>query len=184
MPPKFFPKASDFRKWLKAHHDKEKEISVGFYKVNSGKPSMTWSEAVDEALCFGWIDGIRKSIDKESYTNRFTPRRPRSNWSAININKVNQLIKEGRMQKAGLEVFEKRDKSKSMVYSFENAPKTLSAPYAKQFKANKKAWIFFTTQAPSYQKVIIYWIMTAKQEKTRITRLEKAIRWSEEEKRL
>jgi uncharacterized protein YdeI (YjbR/CyaY-like superfamily) len=182
--PHFFAKGSDFRKWLEKNHEKEKELIVGFYKVNSGKPSMNWSQSVDEALCFGWIDSVRRSLDKDSYTIRFTPRRPGSIWSAINIRKVETLIEEGRMTKAGLKLFEQRDMNKSMIYSFENAALKLTAEYSKTFRANKKAWDFFKAQAPSYQKTIIYWIMSAKQEKTRLARLEKTIAGSEKGKKL
>jgi uncharacterized protein YdeI (YjbR/CyaY-like superfamily) len=184
MDPKFFSKASDFRKWLKSNHLKKKELLVGFYKVNSGKPSMTWSESVDEALSFGWIDGVRKSLGEEAYTIRFTPRRPGSIWSAINIRKIKELMEKGLMEKPGLEIFENRDKSKAMIYSHENAPKELSPAYSKSFKANKKAWDYFEGQAPSYKKVIIHWVMSAKQEKTQLSRLEKAIKASETGKRL
>ncbi len=184
MPPKFFPKASDFHKWLKANHNKKTELLVGFHKVKSGSPSMSWPESVDEALCYGWIDGVRKSIDENSYTIRFTPRRPGSIWSAINIRKVGELVKQGRMQAPGLEIFENRDKKKAMIYSHENAPKELTAAYEKQFRTDKKAWAFFQAQAPSYRKVIIHWIMSAKQEKTQLSRLEKAIDASGKEKKL
>src|SRR6188768_796879 len=121
MSVKFFSKQSDFRKWLEKNHKKETELTVGFYRVGLGKPSITWSEAVDEALCFGWIDGIRKKIDDESYSNRFTPRREKSNWSAININKVEDLKKKGLMHPAGLASYEKRESQRSAVYSYENA---------------------------------------------------------------
>ncbi|MEO8666179.1 MAG: YdeI/OmpD-associated family protein [Ignavibacteria bacterium] len=175
MSPKFFPKQSDFRKWLKKFHKKETEIVVGFYKVGSGKPSMTWSESVDEALCFGWIDGIRKSIDDISYSNRFTPRREKSNWSAININKVEELKKKGLMHPAGLASYEKRELHRSAVYSYENEPVKLSAIFKKQFMTNKKAWKFFNLQAPYYQRLMSGWVMSAKQEETRLKRLEKLI---------
>src|SRR6187549_476911 len=117
--PTFFATQSDFRKWLEKNHSKATELFVGFYKVDSGKPSMTWSESVDQAICFGWIDGVRKSIDKDSYFIRFTPRKPTSIWSAINIKKVEELTKQGLMQPAGLASFEKRTEGKSRIYSFE-----------------------------------------------------------------
>ncbi len=180
----FFPKQSEFRKWLKKNHKKETELLVGFYKVGSGKPSMTWPQSVDEALCFGWIDGIRKSVDKDSYCIRFTPRRKTSIWSAINIDKVEKLTKQGLMQPAGLEAYSYRKEEKSKIYSFENTSNKLVDNFGKEFRANKKAWSFFTTQAPSYQKAIIRWIMTAKQEKTQLSRLGKAITESEKQKRL
>jgi uncharacterized protein YdeI (YjbR/CyaY-like superfamily) len=184
MEPIFFKTPNEFRKWLEKHHETEKELLVGFYKVGTKKPSMTWSEAVDQALCFGWIDGVRRSIDDESYCNRFTPRKPTSNWSAINIKKVEELTKAGLMTPAGQKAFELRKEEKSGVYSHENEVAILDPAYEKQFKSNKKAWEFFNNQAPSYKKVMLHWIMSAKQEKTRLSRLEKAIRESELGKRV
>ena len=184
MTPIFFEKPADFRKWLAKNHDKASEIIVGFYKVGSGKPSITWPESVDQALCYGWIDGVRRRIDDESYSNRFTPRRPTSIWSAINIKKVEELTKQNLMQPSGIAAYEKRTESKSKIYAYENDPAILSPEFEKLFKANKKAWAFFTTQAPSYQRVIIYRIMTAKQEKTQLSRLAQAITESEKQKRI
>ncbi len=179
MTPKFFAQQIDFRRWLEANHDKETELLVGFYKVGSGKPSINWSQSVDEALCFGWIDGVRRAIDAESYSIRFTPRKAKSIWSAVNIKKVAELIEKRLMQPAGLAAFAKREESKSEIYAYENAPAKLSEEFETRFKANKKAWEFFSTQAPSYQKRAIYWIMTAKQAATRESRLEKLIGESE-----
>ncbi|MES2284383.1 MAG: YdeI/OmpD-associated family protein [Bacteroidota bacterium] len=184
MEPTFFAKQSDFRKWLEKNHKKEKELLVGFYKVDSGRPSMTWSQSVDQALCFGWIDGIRRSIDKDSYSIRFTPRKATSIWSAINIKKIEELTKLGLMQPAGLASFKLRKEHRSKIYSHEREAQKLPADLERKFKANKKAWGFFTTQAPSYQKVIIHWIMAAKQETTQLTRLGKVIAESAEHKRL
>lgn len=184
MKPIFFANQNDFRKWLKKYHNKEKELFVGFYKVSSNKPSMTWSESVDQALCFGWIDGVRKSIDAESYTNRFTPRRPTSIWSAINIKKIEVLTAKGLMMPAGLKAFQLRKESRMGIYSHEKDPVDLSPEYQKLFKKNKEAWKFFISQAPSYKKVMIHWIMNAKQEKTRLSRLEKAITVSDQQKRM
>lgn len=180
----FFPTPEDFRKWLEKNHTTEKELLVGFWKVGTKKPSMTWSESVDQALCFGWIDGVRKSIDDESYSIRFTPRKPTSIWSAVNIRKVEELTKAGLMTEAGRKAFELRKEEKSAIYSHEKEPATLDPEFEKQFKANKKAWEFFSNQAPSYKKVMLHWIMSAKQEKTRLSRLEKTIRESELEKRV
>jgi uncharacterized protein YdeI (YjbR/CyaY-like superfamily) len=174
----------EFRKWLEKHHQKETELIVGFYKVDSGKPSMTWSQSVDQALCFGWIDGVRKSIDEESYSIRFTPRRSKSNWSAINIMKVEELTKAGLMKPAGLKAFSLRAENKSKVYSYEKGRTHLDSKYEKQFRENKIAWDFFIKQAPSYQKAITNWIMSAKQEKTRQLRLEKTINKSGQQKRV
>src|SRR6187549_3592445 len=140
MTPTFFANQSDFRKWLQKNHKKETELLVGFYKVGSGKPSMTWSQSVDQTLCFGWIDGVRKSIDKESYQIRFTQRKPTSIWSAINIKKIEALTRKGLMQAAGLSSFEKRKETKSKIYSYEKDEAEFTPAFKKQFKANKKAW--------------------------------------------
>jgi uncharacterized protein YdeI (YjbR/CyaY-like superfamily) len=184
MTPTFFATQAAFREWLEKHHKEETELLVGFYKVSSYKPSMTWSQSVDQALCFGWIDGVRRSIDIESYSIRFTPRRSSSIWSAINIQKVEELTKAGLMTPEGQKAFDLRTENKSRIYSHEKEPVTLAANYESQFKMNSLAWDFFNTQAPSYKKVMIHWIMTAKQEKTRISRLEKTIQISEQQKRM
>ena len=184
MTPIFFLNKSEFRKWLEKNYQKEKELLVGFYKVTSGKPSMTWSESVDQALCFGWIDGVRKSIDKDSYTIRFTPRKTSSIWSAINIQKMEDLTKAGLMTDAGLKAFSFRTENKSKIYSHEKEPVPLLESYEEEFKSNKIAWEFFEKQAPSYKKVMIHWIMSAKQEKTQLSRLEKTILESEKQKRV
>jgi len=173
--PTFFAKQSDFRRWLQKNHKKETELLVGFYKVDSGKPSMTWPQSVDEALCFGWIDGVRKSIDKDSYQIRFTQRKSTSIWSAINIKKIEELTKQGLMQPAGLASFEKRTESKSKIYSYEKDKVDLTQDFKKQFKANKKAWDYFLSLAPSYRKVSAHWVMSAKQEMTKIKRLNQLI---------
>lgn len=180
----FFATQAEFRKWLQKNHKQEKELIVGYYKVDSGKLSITWSQSVDQALCFGWIDGVRRSIDKESYCIRFTPRKPTSIWSAINIKKVEELTKAGLMKPEGQKAFELRKEDKSGIYSHEKEAAELSADYKKIFKKNKIAWDFFTAQAPSYKKVMIHWIMSAKQETTRSSRLEKTIKISEQQKRM
>lgn len=180
----FFPTPEEFREWLTENHKKEKELLVGFYKVGTKKPSITWSESVDQALCFGWIDGVRRSIDEESYSIRFSPRKSTSIWSAINIKKIENLTKAGLMTSEGLKAFELRNPERSAIYSHEKDFATLYPEYEKQFKANKKAWEFFNNQTPSYKKVMIHWIMNAKQGKTRISRLEKTIRESEFGKRM
>lgn len=184
VPVTFFKTQDDFRKWLERNHQKETELIVGFYKVDSGKPSMSCPQSVDQALCFGWIDGIRKSIDKESYSIRFSPRKNTSNWSAINIKKVEDLTKAGLMKAAGLKSFDLRKEKKSGIYSYENDTPFLDLNCEKQFRENKKAWDFFMKQAPSYKKAIIRWIMGAMQEKTRQSRLEKTIKESEQLKRV
>ena len=181
--PIFFKTSSAFPKWLEKNHDKKTEVFVGYYKKGSDKKTMTWLESVDEALCFGWIDGVRKSIDAESYCNRFTPRRPASNWSAINIKKIEELTTKGLMHPAGVAAFNKRTEIKSKIYSYEKEPVELAPEFEKLFKANKKAWTFFQSQGLYYQKQAINWVMTAKQQATRVSRLKKLIAVSEEEKR-
>jgi uncharacterized protein YdeI (YjbR/CyaY-like superfamily) len=180
----FFETQSDFRRWLEENHETATEIIVGYYNVRSGKGGMTWSESVDQALCFGWIDGVRRKIDEESYCNRFTPRRANSNWSAVNIAKVAELTKKGFMKPAGIAAFEKRLDGKSKVYAYENELKQFSDEFAKRFRANEKAWKFFEKQANWYRKQMINWVMTAKQEATREKRLEKLITESENERRV
>jgi len=184
MKPTFFVNQLEFRKWLEENHLKEKELIVGFYKLHSPKFNMTWSESVDQALCYGWIDGIRKSIDDESYCIRFTPRRGRSIWSTVNCNKVESLIKSGEMQQAGLNAYLNRKKETTGVYSFENEKQVLSEDFEMIFKTNELAWLFFNTQAKSYQKTVIHWITSAKQEKTQRLRLQKVIDESEKQMRL
>lgn len=180
----FFATQAAFRKWLKKHYKKETELLVGFYKVDSGKPSITWSQSVDQAICFGWIDGVRRSIDKESYCIRFTPRKRTSIWSAINIKKVEELTAAGLMTPEGQKAFELRNANRSGIYSHENKPVNLAPKYEGQFKKDKLAWDFFKKQAPSYRKVMLHWIMNAKQEKTRLSRLEKTIKISAQQKRM
>lgn len=180
----FFETQEDFRKWLESNHKTETELIVGFYKKDSGKPSMTWSQSVDQALCFGWIDGVRKSVNSESYSIRFTPRRNNSNWSAINIKKVEELTKAGLMKPEGLSTFGLRKEHKSEKIADENAPLFSDATFEQQFRENKTAWDFFMKQAPSYKKAVLRWVMSAVQEKTRQARLEKTIRESGKLKRL
>src|SRR5713226_7288990 len=167
--PTFFPTPSDFRAWFEAHHDKFHELFVGFHKKSSGKASITWPESVDAALCFGWIDGIRKSIDETSYTIRFTPRRPTSTWSAVNIKRVQQLKEMGLMHPSGLKASAARSAKKSAIYSYEQRKTARFArEQDKQFRANKAAWEFFRSQAPSYQRVATYWVISAKREETKL----------------
>jgi uncharacterized protein YdeI (YjbR/CyaY-like superfamily) len=167
------------RQWFEQNHDQEKELLVGFYKVGSRRPSITWSESVDQALCFGWIDGVRKSLDPDSYCIRFTPRKPKSIWSAVNIEKVAVLQQQGLMHPAGLASFDKREEDRSRVYAYETAPVQLAEAYEKQFRQNPTAWAFFQSQGAYYRQVAMNWVMTAKQEKTRLSRLETLIRSSE-----
>jgi uncharacterized protein YdeI (YjbR/CyaY-like superfamily) len=184
MKPTFFANQSELRKWFEKNHDKEQELWVGYYKTVSGKPGITWPQSVDEALCFGWIDGVRKSIDENSYVIRFTHRKPKSIWSAINIKKVEELTKRGLMHPAGIEAFNKRNEEKSRIYSFEQKNIQLDKKYEKQFKQNKKAWQFFQSQPPSYQRPAMWWVMSAKQETTRQKRLDELIKDSEAGQRI
>ena len=184
MEPTFFETGAAFRKWLQANHARETELLVGFWKVGSGKPSITWPQSVDEALCFGWIDGVRKSRDADSYTIRFTPRKPTSIWSTININKVAALKEAGLMQPAGLTAFELRKESRSNVYSYEKEASELDAACLRKFKAAKAAWAFFEEQPPGYRKQMIHRITDAKTEATRHSRLQKLIDASTEGRRL
>src|SRR5215471_20711767 len=172
----FFATPSAFRNWLEEHYDTAQELWVGFYKKSSGKPSITWPEAVDQALCFGWIDGVRKGIDDTSYTIRFTPRKPQSIWSAVNVKRAQELARLGLMRPAGLKAFEERDQKKSGIYSYEQRKSSqLDPAYEQQFKANKQAWEFFQSKPPSYQQPAIWWVMSAKQEETRRKRIARLI---------
>lgn len=172
----FFATPADFRAWLEQNHDKQQELLVGFYKKGSGKPSITWPESVDQALCFGWIDGVRKSIDDESYMIRFTPRKPRSIWSAVNIKRMGELIDMGLVHPAGMKAFEARTDERSGVYSHEQKEAIkLDEAQEAQFKANEKAWAFFTHEAASYQRVAIWWVISAKKAETRQKRLNQLI---------
>jgi uncharacterized protein YdeI (YjbR/CyaY-like superfamily) len=183
--PQFFKSVAEFRAWLEKNGGSEMELVVGFHKVDSGKPSITWSESVDEALCFGWIDGVRTRIDKDSYRIRFTPRKKDSIWSAINIAKAEQLTAEGRMESGGRDAYARRTERKSGVYSYEQggAP-SLSAADEKQFRRNRKAWAYFQVVAPSYRRAITHWVTSAKQEATRQRRLQQAIEASAQGTRL
>ena len=183
--PTFFATPAEFRAWFEAHHETERELWVGFYKKGSGKPSITWPESVDEALCFGWIDGLRKSIDDVAYRIRFTLRKSRSTWSAININRVAELTQLGRMHPAGLKAFAKRVEDNSAIYSYEQRKQAeLDATGEQRFRANQAAWEFFEAQTPSYRNAAIWWVVSAKQESTRHSRLSKLIEDSEHERTL
>lgn len=172
--PLFFETPAKFRAWLKKHHKTEDELLVGFYKKASGKPSITWQESVDEALCFGWIDGVKRSYGEDAYTHRFTPRRKGSIWSTVNIGRVGELTKQKRMQPAGLAAFARRTEAKSRIYAYEQKDiLPLDKAIEKAFKRNTKAWDFFQGQAPYYRKVITRWLNSAKAEETRLRRLQK-----------
>jgi uncharacterized protein YdeI (YjbR/CyaY-like superfamily) len=179
----YFKTPAELRTWFAKNHHKLQEQWIGYYKKDSGTPSITWQESVDQALCFGWIDGIRKSIDAKRYTIRFTPRKPTSIWSAINIKRVGELKKLGLMKKPGLEIFENRDIKKANQYSFEQRQHpTLSPLMLKTFKANKKAWNYFSCMPPGYQKTATWWVISAKQESTVEKRLQQLISDSEHER--
>lgn len=175
MKPTFFRSPAEFRKWLERHSGAKEELLVGFYKTGSGKPSITWSESVDEALCFGWIDGIRKRIDDLSYTIRFTPRKPGSTWSSVNTRKVKALIEQGRMAAMGLAAFEARRENKSGIYSYEQRPGKLIEPYSGMLVRNRAANAFFESQAPWYRRAAIWWVISAKKEETRLKRAQALI---------
>jgi uncharacterized protein YdeI (YjbR/CyaY-like superfamily) len=169
--PKYFRSANEFRGWLLRNHGSAKELLVGFFKAGSGKPSLTWPESVDQALCFGWIDGLRRRVDGDRYTIRFTPRKPESNWSRINVAKVEALRKAGLMTPAGETAFAARAEHRTGVYSFEQRPQELSPAFQQRFKANQPAWDYYRSQAPYYRRTTAFWVMSAKQEETRLKRL-------------
>jgi uncharacterized protein YdeI (YjbR/CyaY-like superfamily) len=164
--PIFFPTRDKFRAWLERHHDSATELWVGFYKKASGRKALQYPEAVDLALCFGWIDGLRKTVDADAYVQRFSPRTAKSIWSAINIRRVGELRRLGLMHPRGIEVFEHRDPSRSGRYSFENRPKRLPPLLAQRFREHRKAWAFFSAQPPGYRRVAIFMIVSAKQQAT------------------
>lgn len=174
--PAFFRNAEEFRAWLGKHGATASELLVGFHKVATGKPSLTWPQSVDEALCFGWIDGVRKRIDDGAYQIRFTPRKAKSTWSAVNVRRVEALVAEGRMQPAGLDAFDRRLEANSGIYSYEQStPLALAPNEVKAFRRNKAAWAYFEAVAPSYRKAVTHWIASAKKEETRARRLAKLI---------
>lgn len=174
MKPTFFESPSKLRAWLEKHHAQETELWVGFHKKGSGKPSITWPEAVDALLCFGWIDGIRKSLNETSYTIRVTPRKAKSKWSAINVKRIQELDKLGLVHTRGLKAFEAREAENTYSYEQRNVAK-LGGRFEKVFRANKTAWDFFRSQAPSYQRTATWWVISAKKEETKVKRLERLI---------
>lgn len=184
MPPTYFSTPADFREWLAEHHELASELIVGFHKTGTGTPSMTWTESVREALCFGWIDGIRRRVDEARYTIRFTPRKKGSIWSAVNVKHVEELIAAGLMQPAGLRAFEARTSARSGVYAFEQATVELPPPFVARFKKRKSAWAWFEKAAPSYRRPAMWWVISAKREETRERRLQQLIECSAERMRL
>jgi uncharacterized protein YdeI (YjbR/CyaY-like superfamily) len=177
--PRYFRSQAELRRWFARHHASAGELFLGYWKVGSGEKSVTWPESVDEALCVGWIDGVTKRIDEQRYVIRFTPRKPTSIWSAVNIARVGALESEGRMHDAGRAAFAARRENKSGVYSFEQPSVEWPDAYAKRLKANRKAGTHFEARAPSYRKAVLWWIVSAKQEATRQRRLAQLIEHSE-----
>jgi uncharacterized protein YdeI (YjbR/CyaY-like superfamily) len=175
MSPRFFRSQEEWRRWLGRNHDRQRELLLGFYKKGSGRGGITYQEALDEALCHGWIDGVRRSLDAESYTIRFTPRRARSIWSQVNLRRVAELAAAGRMQPSGRAAHERRDEKRTKLYSFEREAAELSAAQQKLFRARKKAWEFWNAQPPWYRKTVTWYVIGAKKEETRQRRLEAVI---------
>ena len=167
-----FKRPAALRAWLATNHRTSTELLLRCFKVDAADRGVTYAQALDEALCFGWIDGVRRSVDGHSFSVRFTPRKPRSIWSRVNVGHVERLIREGRMEAPGLEAFKARDEKRTAVYSFENRPKELPPDLAGVFQANRKAWSFFEKQAPYYRRTVVFWVMSAKQEATRRRRLD------------
>lgn len=180
MAPSFFATPAAWRDWLEQHHDQRPELLVGFYKKDSGKPSITWPESVDGALCYGWIDGVRRRIDDVSYSIRFTPRRPHSVWSAVNIKRVEELTRQGLMRPAGVKAFEARQDARSGIYSFEQQNVKFERAQESRFRANRAAWKFFQSQPPSYRRAATWWVVSAKREETRRQRLATLIQNSDQ----
>ena len=176
MKPTYFETPAAFRAWLNKNHRTARELAVGFVKTGTGEPSITWPEAVDEALCFGWIDGVRHRVDEARYTVRFTPRKPGSRWSRVNIDRVSALEAAGRMKPAGLKAYEARSEARSRTYSYEQAEAPeLDARLTKVLRANRDAWKFMSQQAPSYQRKVVHWVIGAKSDDVKLARLQKAI---------
>jgi uncharacterized protein YdeI (YjbR/CyaY-like superfamily) len=183
--PRFFATPDELRAWLEANHDSESEVVVGFHKKHTGRPSLTWTESVREALCFGWIDGVRRRIDDDSYSIRFTPRRPGSNWSVLNLRHVEELTRAKRMHPAGIEAFAARTPEKTGVYTYENRHEAkLGLEQEGRFRANEKAWQFFQAQPPGYRQTAIFWVVSAKREETRDRRLAALIEDSTHHRRI
>jgi uncharacterized protein YdeI (YjbR/CyaY-like superfamily) len=182
--PRFFKSPAAFRAWLEKRHATTRELWVGFYRKSAGKTGIAYLEAVDEALCFGWIDGVKKRLDEERYVHRFTPRKPDSTWSVVNTKRAKALIALGRMAPAGHHVFKRRDRGKTGRYSYERAHSVFDAPIETAFRANAKAWTFFRAQPPGYQKLLTYWVMSAKQDETRRRRLARLVTLSAAGKRV
>lgn len=184
MEPSFFRTPDEFRDWPEEHHDTAPALWVGFYKKGAGAAGITYQEALDQALCYGWIDGVRKTLDTSRYVNRFTPRKPESPWSVVNINRVGELSALGLMRPSGLAAFQQRDEERSRQYSYERSVANLDSAHEEAMRANPKAWEFFQAQPPSYRRVATWWVMSAKREETRLKRLATLIEDSEQGRRL
>jgi uncharacterized protein YdeI (YjbR/CyaY-like superfamily) len=185
MEPIYFASPDEFRAWLAQNHEREREVLVGFYKKHTGRPTLTWPQSVDEALCYGWIDGVRRSAGEEAYTIRFTPRKAKSTWSAVNLKRVPELITEGRMHPAGLRAYEAREESNSRIYAYEQGDAAaFDEVLEARFRENEAAWDFFQAQPPGYRKTSTHWVMSAKQEATRLRRLDQLIADSASGRRL
>jgi uncharacterized protein YdeI (YjbR/CyaY-like superfamily) len=176
MKPTYFRTAAEFRAWLKEHHATETELWMGAYKKGSGRPGITWAEAVDEALCWGWVDSVRRGVDDQRYMNRFTPRRPGSNWSEVNIRRVEELTRQGRMRAAGRRAFEDRQPKAAGAVTYERRHEIELPPdLERRFRRNNEAWTWFRDQSPSYRSMALYWLMSAKRPETRERRLDTLI---------
>jgi uncharacterized protein YdeI (YjbR/CyaY-like superfamily) len=182
--PRFFRSSAAFRAWLEMNHEKSQGQLVGLYKVGSSRGGLTYPQALDEALCFGWIDGTRRGYDESSYTIWFTPRRKGSIWSKVNMGHAERLAKAGMMRTAGLAAYERRTDKRSGVYMYENRPPKLDAATENYFRANKKAWDFWEKQPPGYRRLWSWWVMSAKRDETRAKRLATVIEYSEDEERM
>jgi uncharacterized protein YdeI (YjbR/CyaY-like superfamily) len=179
MEPTFFATPADFRAWLERHHESHSELIVGFHKRGSGRPSITWPEAVDQALRFGWIDGVRRRIDDASYSIRFTPRKARSTWSAVNIRRMKELVDEGLVAPAGMAAFERRADDRSAIYSYEQRKAARLEPdQERRLRADERALVFFEAQPPSYRRAAIHWVTSATKPETRERRLAQLIECS------
>ena len=182
--PRYFRSQAAFRRWLENHAETASELWVGFYKKASGREGISYRQAVDEALCFGWIDGVVKRVDEASYMHRFTPRLPGSIWSAVNLKRIEELIAAGQVAPRGLQTYESRDPKKAGRYSFENRPKALAPALEQRFRVNARAWRFFSAQPPGYRRLCMFFVMSAKKQETQVRRLDAVIAASSEEKRL
>jgi uncharacterized protein YdeI (YjbR/CyaY-like superfamily) len=180
----YFKNAAEFRRWLAAHHDRDTQLLVGFYKKASGRAGISYKDAVDEALCYGWIDGVNKRVDDDRYTHRFSPRKAVSIWSNINARRFRQLVDTKRVAPPGLAAWQRRDPKKTGVYSFENRPKTLEPALERSFRNQEPAWRFFRAQPPGYQRLAVWFVMSAKQPGTRQRRLAVLVESSAKGKRL